>query len=335
MTTTAPPPPKEQTDSTEHSRGYDPDSYRMTIGEHLEELRTRLILSLAGFVIAAFVCLGFGQKIVEFFCKPLTDGLMKKNLNPQLFFTEISEGFMVYMKISLVCAAAVAGPWMLYQIWKFIAAGLYPHERKYVTKYIPLSIILLIAGMCFVYFIVLPWTITFFIGFGDSIPLPGVGGGHVATTLPASGLPTAPMLDGDPANPVAGQFWINRAEGRLKLYFGQGDLRVIPFGPSGLLAPHIVLSDYIDLVVGSLLTFGLCFQLPLVVLALVRVGIVEIDTFRKSRRYVYFTISLIAAAITPGDLVTAMLALMAPLILLFELGIWLAKWNTPKETPVS
>ncbi len=304
----------------------------MTIGEHLEELRTRLFLAGIGFIVAAVGCLGFGQHIVEFFCRPLIRGLIAKNLNPQLFYTQISEGFMVYMKISLICAAAVAGPWMIYQFWQFIAAGLYPHERKYVTKYIPLSITLLIAGMCFVYFIVLPWTISFFIGFGDAIPLPHIYNSHPATVMPAEGLPHFPLLDGDPPHPLPGDLWINKAEGRLKLYFDKDDLRVIPFGPSNLLAPHITLSDYIDLVVGTLLTFGLCFQLPLVVMALIKINIVDIATFRKSRRYVYFGISILAAAMTPGDMVTAMIALMTPLILLFELGIFLAAWNAPVKS---
>lgn len=333
MTTTAPPPPTSDQPSTdETAHGFNPDAYRMTIGEHLEELRARLVLSLVGFVIAAAVCLSFGQHIVEFFCRPLIDGLMAKNLNPQLFYSEVSDGFMVYMKISLICAAAMAGPWMLYQIWQFIAAGLYPAERKYVTKYIPLSITLLLGGMAFVYYIVLPWTISFFIAFGDSIPLPHSSDNRIATTMPIGGIPTAPMLDGDPPNPLPGQFWVNTVQGRFKFFFAKDDVRVIPFGPSNLLAPHITLPDYINMVVTTLLTFGLCFQLPLVVLALVRVGIVEVETFKKSRRYVYFAIALLAAAMTPGDMVTAMLALMAPLILLFELGIFLANWNARKPS---
>jgi sec-independent protein translocase protein TatC len=318
MTTAAPPEPVHN---------YDPDSFRMTIGEHLEELRTRLFLSLLGFGLATLVCLAFGTNVTAIFCKPLIDVLQHKNLNPQLFYTELSDGFMVYMKISLICAGAISSPWMAYQIWQFVASGLYPHERKYVTKYIPLSVTLLITGMCFVYFLVLPWSISFFIGFGDAIPLPKTTVQHLTRALPPGGLPQAPLLDGDPPNPQPGEFWINKSEGRLKLYFDKDDLRVIPFGPSNLLAPHITLPDYIDLVIGSLLTFGLCFQLPLVVLALVTIGIVDVATFRKSRRYVYFVIGVIAAVITPGDLVTAMIALMAPLILLFELGIFLAVWK--------
>jgi len=321
MTTAAPPMPE----APKKAPSYDPDAYRMTIGEHLEELRSRIIFALIGFGIATLACLGFGRSVTAIFCKPLIDVLQHKNLNPQVFYSQLSDGFMVYMKISLICAAAVSAPWIIYQLWQFVASGLYPHERKYVTRYIPLSVILLILGMCFVYFIVLPWSIMFFITFGDAIPLPQATGHITTQALPVGGLPRAPLLDGDPPNPNPGEFWINKSEGRLKLYFDKEDLRVIPFGPSNLLAPHITLPDYIDLVIGSLLTFGLCFQLPLVVLALVRIGIVDVATFKKSRRYVYFIIGVIASVITPGDLVTAMLALMAPLILLFEFGIFLAQ----------
>ncbi len=319
------------TDPPEHPSDFNPDAFRMTIGEHLEELRTRLILALVGFGVAALCCFGLGDRVIGIFCRPLLRVLQERNLSTQLFYSELSDGFMVYMKISLICAAAISAPWMLYQIWKFIAAGLYPRERKYVTRYIPLSIGLLISGMLFVYFIVLPWTISFFIIFGDNLPVPGEISTHTATTLPAAGLPSIPQLDGDPATPAPGQFWYNKSEGRLKMYIGASDMRIITFGPSNLLAPHISLPDYIDLVVNTLISFGLCFQLPLVVLAIVRIGIVKIETFKRSRRYVYFGISILAAAMTPGDMVTAMIALMLPLILLFELGIFLAVWNANPE----
>jgi sec-independent protein translocase protein TatC len=274
MTTSAPPtdPPTETKD------GYNPDEYRMTMGEHLDELRHRLII----------------------------------------------------VKVSLVCAAVLAGPWILYQIWQFVAAGLYPHERQYITKYIPLSIGLLIAGFVFVYFIVLPWTINFFLIFGDSLSLPRDAPSHLATTQPTINLPIAPLLDGDPPHPAAGQFWFNTADGRLKFFLKDGDVRVIPFGPSNLLAPHISLPEYVDLVLSTLLTFGLCFQLPLVVLTLTKIGIVNVAQLRAFRRYVYFALAIVAASMTPGDVVTAMLALMAPLVALYELGILLAAWGDGK-----
>ena len=310
--------------------GYDPDAYRMSIGDHLEELRGRLILALIGFAVVAGLCFFYGQEVTAIFCRPLITVLLKKNLNPQLFYSELSDGFMTYVKISLICAAVLSAPWMVYQIWQFIASGLYPHERKYVTKYVPLSISLLIVGLLFVYFVVLPWTIDFFITFGDSIPLPQTTPAHVIPSVKTP-LPVAPLLAGDPANPMPGSFWFDQLEGRLKICVGKGDVRVIQFGASNLLSPHIGLPDYIDLVVDTLLTFGICFQLPLIVLTLVKIGIVPLATLRKSRKYVIFIISVVAAAMTPGDMVTAMVALMVPLILLFELGILLAAWNA---TPV-
>ena len=322
MTTSAPPLPPVPVD-------YDPDQFRMSMGEHLEELRRRIVLGLVGVVIAAGVCLAFGTKLIAFFCRPLINELLAKKLSPQFYYQELGEGFGLYIKISLICAATIASPWIVYQLWQFVAAGLYPKERKYITKYVPLSIALLVSGMVFVYLIVLPWTIRFFVTFSDSIPLPKEVTGHSATNVPAAGLPVFPQLDGDPANPPVGSAWFNVPEGRLKFFLSKDDLRVIPFGPNNLLSPHLSLPEYINLVIVTLLTFGLCFQLPLVVLTLARVGIVPVAKLRQARRYVYFGLAVLAATMTPGDVVTAMLALMAPLVLLYELGILLAVWNVP------
>jgi sec-independent protein translocase protein TatC len=323
MTTTAPPHAAAPVD-------YDPDQFRMSMGEHLEELRRRIVYGLIGTAIAAGGCLFFGNQLIKFFCKPLITELQAKGLSTQIYYMEMGEPFMIFIKISLICAACIASPWIVYQLWQFVAAGLYPKERKYITRYVPLSIALLIAGMVFVYLIVLPWTIAFFLTFGGSIPLPHETGGNVVSNLPPGGLPTFPILGGDPSRPAPGNIWFNEPEGRLKMFLKAGDVRVVPFGPNSLLAPHLSLPEYIDLVLTTLLTFGLCFQLPLVVLALVRMGIVPIETLRTGRRYVYFGLAVLAASMTPGDVITAMLALMAPLILLYEMGIFLAVWNAPK-----
>ena len=323
MTTTVPPAAAPPLD-------YDPDAYRMSMGEHLEELRRRVMLGLVGVVLAGGVCLLFGDQLITLFCRPLIDEMRKANLSPQFVYHELSDGFGVYIKISLICAATIASPWIVYQLWQFVAAGLYPRERKYITKYVPLSIGLLVAAVVFVYYVVLPWTIVFFLKFSDSIPLPKESASHLATNVPAGGLPTFPVLDGDPASPAAGSAWFNLPENRLKMFLGNGDYRVIPFGPNNLLTPQLTLPDYIDLVLTTLLTFGLCFQLPLVVLTLVRIGIVPVETLRSGRRFVYFGLVVLAATMTPGDVITAMIALTVPLILLYELGIFLAVWNQPR-----
>ena len=94
----------------------DPEHYRMSIGDHLEELRWRMIFGLFGFVIAAAVCLFYGKRVMTAFCAPLTKTLLERNINPQMIYTEVGEPFMVFIQISLITAAAFAAPWMLYQL---------------------------------------------------------------------------------------------------------------------------------------------------------------------------------------------------------------------------
>jgi sec-independent protein translocase protein TatC len=140
-------------------------------------------------------------------------------------------------------------------------------------------------------------------------------------------------LDGDPPSPREYQIWFDGSQDRLK-FFSKGKVRVIPFGPANLINTQFTLPDYLDLVLRLLLTFGLAFQLPLVVMALARLGIVELATLKKLRRYVYFGLSVLAASLAPGDVVTATLALLAPLILLYELGLFLARGPSPKAPDV-
>jgi Sec-independent protein secretion pathway component TatC len=305
-------------------KDFDPDSYRMTIGEHLEELRTRLILGLGAFLLFAIVFLvpAVSVHVARIFLRPLMVSLEHAHQSPQIYYTEVSESFMVYIKIALICAAAVSSPWLVYQIWQFVAAGLYPRERKYITKYLPLSVILLITGMLFLYFIVLPLMMTFFLEFNFGQP-DLIRPAHTdpsAATQPAF---VVPQFDGDPANPVEHQLWFDRSQFRLK-FFIDGKTNAIPVLSGGLATPLITLATYIDMVVAMLLSFGVAFQMPLVVLALVRIGIVDVPQLKKMRRVVYFSMSIIAAFIVP-DVVSGMVALLVPLILLFEMGLWLAR----------
>lgn len=310
---------------TEHTtEKYDPDSFRMTIGEHLEELRRRMILALIGFVVIAAGCLWYGREVMSVFCAPLVNSLMAHDLSPQLHSAEVQDVFMSFITISLISAAAIAAPWTVYQLWQFVASGLYPNERKYITRFVPLSLVLLVGGMCFVYFLVLPWTLDFFIEFSTSVPLPTVES-PLVETLPAS--PSRiDALHGDPAKPFEGQIWFNNFQKRVKIFIG-GQTKVISFSAENLVATEYNLPQYIRLVVGMLLIFGLSFQTPLVVLALARIGIVDIQTLKAIRKYVYFAMAVLAALITPGDVITATIALMIPLCLLYELGIFLAVWS--------
>jgi Sec-independent protein secretion pathway component TatC len=254
------------------------------------------------------------------FCRPLSNELGGLDLNPQIHYNELGEGFLTWLTVNVITAVALASPWIVYQLWQFVAAGLYPQERKYVTRYAPLSIGLLIGGMLFVYFLVLPWSIRFFLDFANSIPLPNA---QVTTTQPHDSV-IIPSLSGDPVSPKNNEIWIDSTTGQIKIFFDK-HIRAIRFSSQNLLVPDIKLDTYIDLVTGMLLTFGLSFQLPLVVLALVRIGIVEVEQLKALRRYIYFAIVILAAAITPGDVITATILLTIPLVLLYELGIWLAR----------
>lgn len=307
----------------------DPETFRMTLGEHLEDLRRRLILGLLGLVVATIGCMALGERVVVFFCKPLVDGLRDAGLNPQLHFTELTAPFMLYLKVSLILAAVIAGPWMLYQLWLFVAAGLYPHERRVITKYIPLSIALLVVGMALALFVVMPITVKFLLAFSSEYEIPGLTP-SARVEVPPESVVKLPMLAGDPRDPIPGQLWFNQHEGQLKANI-DGHVVAIPFAASKLLAPAVTIDDYVNLTLVTLLVFGLAFQLPLVVLALFKADILDLQTLRKSRRIVYFLLSIVAAVVAPGDVLSAMMALYIPLILLYEFGILLCVWTTPKE----
>ena len=319
----------EKVRSVRHS-SFDPEQYRMSIGEHLEELRWRLILGLMGFVVALVVCLIYGNTVVAFFCRPLLMTLKANDLPPLVYDRQLGGSFMVYMTISIISAAAIASPWLIYQLWMFIAAGLYPHERKWVTRYAPLSIALLISGMLFVYFVVLPWTIQFFINWTSNMPIPNYSSN--VTITPATRPAKVPFFAGDPEikSLKDGDLYYNTIEGKLNIMVN-GVLKSIPFAPMSLVVPQYDLRDYIDLVVMMLVTFGLAFQLPLVIAAILKIGIVEAAALKKARRYVYFVLLIIAAVITPGDVITATIALMFPLIGLYEFGIILGQMGKKPE----
>ena len=306
------------------SDAFDPDSYRMTIGEHLEELRRRLVLGLVGFVIAMALCLAFGHRLTHFFISPYIHAVKARGMNPQMAYREMAEVFTVTIKVATIVALTVSGPWLLYQFWQFIAAGLYPHERRYVTRYLPLSITLLVAGMAFVYFLILPWTIGFLLDFGESFTADEVFTAPAKVDVPDPRLVS--VLQGDPVSPLEGQIWMNALERRMKVFAG-GKTVVLDTSTGGPFRPQVTLSDYVDTVLMMLLAFGLSFQMPLLVLALERVGLVEVRTLQAGRRYVYLAVAIVAAAITPGDFILTTFALAVPLALLYELGIWLATFR--------
>jgi sec-independent protein translocase protein TatC len=273
----------------------------------------------------AVVCGIYGQQVIEFFCRPLVSVLLEQHINPQLYFTAAGDPFTVYLKITMVSAGVLASPWIVWQLWLFVAAGLYPKERKAIWRYAPLSIGLLTAGVLFCFLVVLPTALRFFIVFGGQMNIHLPENVAPPTTMPAV---TVPTLAGDPAAPVPYQIWFDTLQQRLKLAVpdehGVIQNMVVMVGPQALVSPLITLPDYIDMVLMWLMVFGLAFQLPLVSLAVARLGIVSVEDLSRFRRYVYVILAIVSAMLMP-DVFSGTLALMVPLCLLYEFGILLAR----------
>jgi sec-independent protein translocase protein TatC len=132
----------------------------MSILEHLEELRSRLIKILISAAIGFGVAYYFSDTIFKYLTRPLTNALPK---GTSLIFTSITEGFMTYLKVGLLAGVFIASPFILYQIWAFISPGLYKKERRTLIPVTFASVILFIAGAAFGYFVVFPFGFKFLI----------------------------------------------------------------------------------------------------------------------------------------------------------------------------
>jgi len=136
----------------------------MSLGDHLEELRMRLIFALSGLVLGTILCLVFGSKIIAFIEGPYID-VMGKDARLQTLAP--ADGFISYIKISLISGLIITSPWVFYHLWMFVAAGLYPHERGFVRLATPFSAILFTSGALFFIIVVAPLTLGFLVKFNE------------------------------------------------------------------------------------------------------------------------------------------------------------------------
>jgi len=137
---------------------------RMSLGEHLEELRHRLILALAGLGVTLVVGLMLGKSLVALVRLPYEVAM---GTDAGLAVLSVTAGLMVYLKVSLIAAVVLAAPWVFYQLWMFVAAGLYPPERRYVVLAVPMSAGLFICGALFFLLVVAVPVLKFFIFFSN------------------------------------------------------------------------------------------------------------------------------------------------------------------------
>ena len=151
------------------------DKFEGGFVSHLTELRQRLIHSFIFLIIFFVICYFFSEYIYGFLVEPFAQAVKDDNSNRRLIFTALQETFLTYLKVSFFTAFFVTCPYILMQIWKFVAPGLYKHEKKAIMPYLILTPILFFLGGMLVYYLIMPLAIKFFLSFestGASTNLP-------------------------------------------------------------------------------------------------------------------------------------------------------------------
>jgi sec-independent protein translocase protein TatC len=145
----------------------DEDESRMSFFEHLTELRARLLKALLGLAVAYAISLTFTDPLWRFVCRPAAQALQSLGYPPQLYVFDPMDAFqIIWVKLPIVWAIFLASPWVLYQLWAFLAPGLYRHERRWVGPVLVGSSALFIAGGIFAYFVVFRYGLTFLLSIG-------------------------------------------------------------------------------------------------------------------------------------------------------------------------
>lgn len=246
--------PQAEGDNAQHETGLLP---------HLRELRRRVLASLLVYVLGVLVLMNFSDEVFNWISTPIREALPA---GTPLIFLNAPDVFFTYLKVALVMSLFVTAPFTFYQIWAFVAPGLYRHERRAFLSYVLSSVALMIAGGAFAFYIVFPLVFSFFLGFStDTI-----------VAMPA-------------------------------------------------------VREYLSLVLKLLFAFGLSFQIPIVMLLLVRFDLVAVETLASKRRYVIVWAFIIAAILTPPDIISQSF-LAVPMLLLYELGLWLARMGSTGKT---
>ncbi|PKN51649.1 MAG: twin-arginine translocase subunit TatC [Deltaproteobacteria bacterium HGW-Deltaproteobacteria-13] len=155
---------EDKRDNGNNENSGESEDRKMSLTEHLIELRKSLTNSLIAVGIGFGVCYYYKDFIFSIVTRPLTQALPK---NSYLIYTGLTEAFFTYMKVAFFASLIITSPFILYQIWKFIAPGLLPREKKYVVPFVISSSVLFISGVLFGYFVALPPAFEFFVSFNN------------------------------------------------------------------------------------------------------------------------------------------------------------------------
>lgn len=314
----------------------------MPLGDHIEDLRRRLIIAFFGLVPILVLSLVFGRQVIDLMLVPLREALKGRGLPPVVQVTGPMETFGAYLRVSIAVAVIVGLPWLIYQAWRFAAPGLYAAERRFVYVLAPMSVGLTIASVAFLYFVMMPLVLAFFIGFGQAL-----GGPNPGTAEPPAAMvfPEVPSLRGDPPDPQPGQMWINTRLQEMRIAVGslpavevadpeevlQDDERPpkvrilgVPLALTAGLSQQFRVAEYIKLLFQLTLAMAVAFQTPVVVLLLCWTGLIDPKAMGKHRKYAVLVAAVLGALLTPADPIS-MFALAVPLYTLYELGLLIAR----------
>lgn len=245
--------------------------------EHLAELRTRLIWSVSAFMVAVVLCYFVSDPIFNFLTRPICHAMEARGQACGLTMIKLQEGFFVAIRIAAIGGLVLSFPVISYQLWRFVAPGLYKKERAAFLPFLVASPAMFFLGAAFAYYAILPMAFGFFLSFQQPGPTPG-------TLAPGSGAALA----------SAGITF-------------QGSIEA-----------------YLSLTTTFIVAFGLCFQLPVLLTLMGKAGLVSSKSLVNVRRYAILGILVLAAVVTPPDVVSQLM-LFSVIYALYEVSILLIR----------
>lgn len=256
--------------------------------EHLAELRTRLIRAVGAFIVGIVLAFAVAEPILQFLLAPIEATL--RDLGdpaPTLQYTSPQEYLFTLFRISMVFGFALAFPVIAHQLWRFVAPGLYKNEKNAFLPFIIASPVMFLLGAAFAHFVVTPLAMAFFLGFAD------------VSSIFANLLSTAV-----PDLPVDAAAVVPETHDGIKITF---------FGK---------VNESLDITLKFIIAFGLCFQLPVLLTLMGKAGLVSAAGLGGVRKYAMVAILLLAALVTPPDVVTQLI-LFTVVYGLYEVSIFL------------
>lgn len=305
-----------------------PDENTMSFGDHLDDLRRRLLLALVAplplFIVAFFV----SDALIEWLLVPVYDVLRQHDLETDLQVLSPPEFLLTKLKLSMIAALVVSTPWILYQAWLFVAPGLYRHEQRFVRFLLPGSAVLTVAGISLLYYVMLPLMLHVLVMITANIeidPDRWPPDQRIQEILDRPGV--VPIFTTPPVAPKPGERWVIEPDGGLYVAVDGGEpgtvdvLRVRP-RTGGAIAQSFRVSSVVNFTLVLAMGIVVAFQMPLVIVLLGWLNLASVGWLRRQRRYALVICGVVSAVITPADAVS-MVIMLLPLYGLYELGILL------------